>query len=77
MMSTEPMFFEIEAPHPWVNTMDVTIYSGWIYMINWPEIEKMDMIIDQRESNLDTLEKFAREQYRFAAPGEDVYIIEE
>lgn len=43
MMSTEPMFFEIEAPHPWVNTMDVTVYSSWIYMINWPEIEKMDM----------------------------------
>ncbi len=43
MMSTEPMFFEIEAPHPWVNTMDVTVYSAWIYMINWPEIEKMDM----------------------------------
>lgn len=43
MMSTEPMFFEIETPHPWVNTMDVTVYSGWIYMINWPEIEKIDM----------------------------------
>lgn len=43
MMSAAPMFFEIEAPHPWVNTMDVTVYSGWIYMINWPEIEKMDM----------------------------------
>ncbi len=43
MMNTEPMFFEIEAPHPWVNTMDVTVYSSWIYMINWPEIEKLDM----------------------------------
>ena len=43
MMSTEPMFFEIETPHAWVNTMDVTIYSSWIYMINWPEIEKLDM----------------------------------
>ncbi len=43
MMSTEPMFFEIEAPHAWVNTMDVTVYSSWIYMINWPEIEKIDM----------------------------------
>ena len=43
MLSTEPMFFEIETPHPWVNTMDVTVYSSWIYMINWPEIEKMDM----------------------------------
>lgn len=43
MMSTDPMFFEIETPHPWVNTMDVTVYSSWIYMINWPEIEKIDM----------------------------------
>ena len=40
------------------------------------EIDKMDMIIDQRESNLDTLEKFAREQYNFAAKNEDVYIID-
>lgn len=45
MMSTEPHFFEIETPHPYINTMDVTIYSGWIYMINWPEIEKMDMLM--------------------------------
>lgn len=43
MMSADPCFFEIESPHSWVNTMDVTIYSAWIYMINWPEIEKMDM----------------------------------
>ncbi len=43
MMSRDPMFFEIETPHPWVNTMDVTVYSAWVYMINWPEIEKMDM----------------------------------
>ncbi len=43
MLSTDPRFFEIEIPHEWVNTMDVTIYSSWVYMINWPEIEKMDM----------------------------------
>lgn len=43
MLSTEPYFFEIESPHPFINTMDVTIYSAWIYMVNWPEIEKMDM----------------------------------
>lgn len=43
MLSTEPYFFEIESPHPFVNTMDVTIYSAWIYLVNWPEIEKMDM----------------------------------
>lgn len=43
MMSTDPYFFEIETPHPYINTMDVTIYSSWIYMINWPELEKADM----------------------------------
>lgn len=43
MLSTQPYFFEIESPHPFINTMDVTIYSSWIYMINWPEIEKLDM----------------------------------
>ncbi len=41
------------------------------------QIEEMDGSIDQRETDVDTLEKFAREQYGFAAPGEDVYIIEE
>ena len=39
-------------------------------------IEEMDGSIGQRETDLDTLEKFAREQYKFAAPGEDVYVIE-
>ena len=39
-------------------------------------IEEMDGSIGQREADLDTLEKFAREQYKFAAPGEDVYVIE-
>ncbi|MBE6240712.1 MAG: hypothetical protein E7115_04360 [Bacteroidales bacterium] len=41
------------------------------------EIEDMDRIMKERESNLDSLEKYAREQHGFAAPGEDVYIIEE
>jgi uncharacterized protein (DUF608 family) len=43
MMSADPYFFEIETPHHWVNTMDVGIYSSWLYMINWPELERMDM----------------------------------
>ena len=43
MLSDKPLFLEIEAPHPYMNTMDVTVYSTWLYMINWPEIEKMDM----------------------------------
>ena len=54
------------------------------------EIRKQERLIDQyREQNThmenrlqllkndkDTLEKFAREQFHFAAPGEDVYIVE-
>ena len=43
LMSDDPYFFEIETPHWCMNTMDVTVYSGWIYMINWPELERMDM----------------------------------
>ncbi len=40
------------------------------------ELEKLDKIIQERESNVEVLEKYAREQYNFAAPNEDVYIIE-
>lgn len=32
--------------------------------------------IRQIRTDRDTLEKFAREQFRFAAPGEDVYVLE-
>jgi len=42
-MTADPYFFEIETPHPMLNTMDVSVYSGWVYMINWPDLEKMDM----------------------------------
>ncbi|MDD4821744.1 MAG: GH116 family glycosyl hydrolase [Bacteroidales bacterium] len=42
-MTTDPYFFEIETPHGCLNTMDVCVYSGWVYMINWPELERMDM----------------------------------
>lgn len=41
------------------------------------QIEQMDKRIDMLKHNRDTLEKFAREQYYFAAPGEDVYLYEE
>lgn len=40
------------------------------------QIETMDASITDRESVRDSLEKFAREQYGFAAPGEDVYLME-
>ena len=40
------------------------------------EIQEMDREIDRLRNNPDTLEAFAREQYYFCAPGEDVYILE-
>ena len=43
IMTSDPYFFEIETPHPLFNTMDVSVYCGWVYMINWPELERMDM----------------------------------
>lgn len=39
------------------------------------EIIKMDSCISNLTGNKDSLEKFARETFHFAAPGEDVYII--
>lgn len=41
------------------------------------EIDRMQEKIDQLKSDPDTLEKFARENFQFASPGDDVYIIEE
>jgi len=43
ILTTEPYFFEQEVPHGWVNTMDVSVYHNWLYLINWPEVERMDM----------------------------------
>ncbi len=40
------------------------------------QIQEMDQNIEELENNRDTLEKFARERFKFAAPGEDVYVIE-
>ena len=37
---------------------------------------EMDRRIHLLKHDKDTLEKLAREQFRFAAPGEDVYIVE-
>lgn len=39
------------------------------------EIEEMDARINMLQHNRDTLEEFAREQFYFAAPGDDVYIV--
>ena len=37
---------------------------------------EMDRRINMLKTDRDTLEKFAREQFNFAVPGEDVYVIE-
>ena len=41
------------------------------------ENAELDRRINMMKNDKDTLEKFAREQYNFAVPGEDVYIVEE
>lgn len=41
------------------------------------DIRKMEERIHMLTSDKDTLEKFAREQFYFAEPGDDVYIIED
>lgn len=41
------------------------------------ELEELDARIDLLTSDRDTLEKFAREKFHLAAPGEDVFILEE
>jgi cell division protein FtsB len=41
------------------------------------ENAELDRRINMMKNDKDTLEKFAREQYNFAIPGEDVYIVEE
>ena len=39
--------------------------------------DEMDRRIDMLRTDRDTLEKFAREHFNFAVPGDDVYIVEE
>lgn len=40
------------------------------------EIDKMNKKLNLLSNDRDTLEKFAREQFHFASPGDDVYILE-
>jgi uncharacterized protein (DUF608 family) len=43
ILTTDPFFIEVETPHNFYNTMDVFVYANWVYMINWPELERRDM----------------------------------
>ena len=40
------------------------------------EISKMDRKLDQLQSQRDSLEKFAREEYLYHLDGEDLYVLE-
>ncbi len=40
------------------------------------EIKRLDTQIEGLSNDRDTLEKYARENYGFAEPGDDVYILE-
>jgi len=42
-MLGEREYFEIETPHSWVNTMDVSAYSSWCVMLLYPELEQLDI----------------------------------
>ena len=48
-----------------------------IIIKNGHEIEDMRRKVQMLENNRDSLEKFAREQFFFSAPGEDVYVVED
>lgn len=41
------------------------------------EITRMQEEINMLTTNRDSLEKFARENFHFTAPGEDVYLVDE
>lgn len=46
----------------------IELYNG--------EIRALDEKVQSLSTNRDTLETFAREQFHFAEPGEDVYLID-
>ena len=60
----------------WVKAkMDINAQKRAIEQYN-AEIEEMNKRINMLKTDKDTSEKFAREHFYFAAPGEDVYVIE-
>ena len=72
----------------WLLFLSHSSVLNWV-RANW-EIQRQERQMDQLRSDIDamneeiqaltnsrdSLEKFSRETYHFAAPGEDVYIIE-
>ena len=83
-----PFVIVITALALWLLFLSHSSVLNWV-RANW-EIQRQERRMDQLRSDIDamneeiealtnsrdSLEKFARETYHFAAPGEDVYIIE-
>ena len=70
------LFFAHNSVLSWIGaTMEVKSQEAEMARLK-AEIQEMDQEIDRLRNNTDTLEAFAREQYHFSAPGEDVYILE-
>ena len=61
----------------WIKAKNEITYQEKQMEIFHQQIEDMDESIEDLKTNRDSLEKFARERFYFAAPGEDVYIIED
>lgn len=60
----------------WIQTgFTISAQKKQIEMLKRENEELERRILDMR-TNKDTLEKYAREEFFFSAPGEDVYIIE-
>ena len=60
----------------WIQSgIEIRSQEKQIRMYN-EEIDRMEQRIKMLTSDRDTLEKFAREEFYFAEPGDDVYIIE-
>ena len=71
------LFLSHSSVHNWVRA-NIEIRRQERQMDKYrQEIDEMDAEIRALTDSKDSLEKFARETYHFAAPGEDVYIIEE
>ena len=71
------LFFRHDNLIRWIKA-GMTI-RGQEKQIEWynKEISELDKQIDAMSTNRDTLEKYARERFLFAEPGDDVYLVPE
>ena len=72
-MSDDVIYYSTKT----VDKIDTDTLREWIPDYSDAQIDAMNQDIDELKTNRDSLEKFAREQFGFSVPGEDVYIVEE